>query len=352
MARAFSWMTFYNVGKKGMGLDDNAAMAFAHAQANNVIADFRPSNRPVIFQGAAGMPLGLFTTFMWNYLQRLYSLVENANIGGLINQVGLQGFLFGAESVPGVPEFIQLITSNYDGSENLVDRLHRAFGQDVTSAILNGSIASLSGVSIGPRAAVGLPFQSGIGAQAVAGFRLAGRAVNTVHETVQHTLQTGGFDPGHAAEVLARSNINKGVSNAIELAQGFSTDISGNLIERDTRDGIGIGARMLGMKPLMADELRQENVRNRSTDRIRQNLKRRLGRQLASAARRGVLDREMIETALEDYIRAGGNAENFKRFYVGQVMKATQSKVDFEIAKALRNSNDESRLARLLFLAE
>jgi hypothetical protein len=369
-ARAVSWMTMYNIGKKGLKLQDEAAMAFAHSQANNVIADFRPSNRPVVFQGAAGMPFGLFTSFMWNYLQRMYSIVETKNMGALINQVGLQATFFGAESVPGVNKALETLGTVYgDGSENLADRAHRAFGPSATEFMLNGALAHFSGVSVTPRAAIGLPGEQGFGLERqIASFRMVGRLWDTFWNEIKIVQEEERIDPGQMAEVLARANINKGISNIIELVQGRGLDARGNIIEEfkpigeviadpieaiktDARTRIAVGARALGFKPLVADELRQENRRNRTTDRIRNELKDRLSESLRSKIRRGRLSGRDVERALSHYVRAGGNPANFKRYFASQIARGTQNKLDREIADALKTSADKNRIARLLFLA-
>lgn len=357
-ARAISFMTFLNIGKKGLGLQDKAAMTFAHSQANNVIADFRPSNRPVMFQGAAGMPLGLFTTYMWNYLQRLYGMVESRQTKALVSQVGLQTFLFGAQSVPGITQYIQRFTENYDGTENIVDRLHKSIGPYATEAFLNGSISTLTGVSVGARASVGLPtlatdvLTGEAGIHDIPALRFLGRGIETVMKTVDSVVQEGGIDPAQIGTIIAQSGLNKFTSNAIEVAQGYAVDRTGNIIESNTRTALAIGSRIAGFKPLLADELREENRRNRTTERKRDALKARLADQLISKARSGKLDQTDIDDVLSDYVRAGGNAENFKRFFNSQVVKGTQNKLSLELAKALKQNNDENRVARLLFLSE
>lgn len=363
-ARAMAFMTFYNMGRRGLDLDDRAAMAFAHKQANNTIADFRPSNRPAIFQGAAGMPLGLFTTYMWNYMQRFVNLAETLGTGSAkaaALQVGLQATLFGSESLPGWDIYTNMFMDNYDGSTNIVDRLNEAFGMEAADVFLNGTVANLprlfgvaDGISIGPRAGVGLPFQSGFGAQSIAGVRLITRAAQTFGKIVDSAIQDQGIDPTRVAEILAASNMNKGLSHAIELGiTGRSQDHTGSVIEPNVSIGFNIqtGARLLGFKPLMADELRQENVRNRVTDRTRTELKARLADSLTSKIRGGRLDSNDIESAMESYVRAGGNSESFRRFFQSQVLRGTTSKIDLEKGKAIRKSADEGRLARLLYLS-
>lgn len=357
-ARGYSFMNFAYVGKKVLGLDDEAAVAFAHIQANNVIADFRPSNRPLMFQGAGGMPIGLFTTYMWNYLQRMYSMVETKQMGALISQVGLQTAFFGAESVPGVQGFISTFTENYDGSYNLVDNLNERFGHDATSFLLNGSVSSITGISFGPRASVGIPgtrlnpLSDNFYLESAPAFTTISKAAGIVNQSWDRFAETGNVDPAYMAQVFARANINKGTSNAIELMQGFAEDTQGNLIEEDTRADAGFASRALGFKPLLSDEFRQENRRNTATDAKRTELKDRLAESLRTDVRHGNLTSESLENALGNYIRAGGDPEQFRQFFKSQIVRGTQTKYDQELAEALKASYDDGRLARLLALLE
>lgn len=356
-ARASSWMTFYKIGKDGLGLEDKAAMAFAHRQSNNVIADFRPSNRPAIFQGAAGMPLGLFTTFMWNYLQRIVQMVESKSVRAGALQVGLQASLFGSESLPGWEAFTNTFMDNYDGSFNVVDRLNEVMGHTGADVFLNGTVGNLprlfgaeDGISVAPRAGVGLPFQQGFSGQSIASVRLLTRAGQTFGKVLDSVIENEGLAPEQVGEILATANINKLLSNSIELGLGHALDHNMSLIEENTRTGIGIASRVLGFKPLMTDEMRQENVRNRATERVQSELKARMGDSLQSALRNGTLDEDTVESALSNYLKAGGNAGNFRTYFQSQILAATQSQSSQEIAKALKRSYDGNRLARLLYL--
>lgn len=373
-ARGLSFMSFYRIGKQGLNLDDRAAMAFAHQQANNTIADFRPSNRPAIFQGAAGMPLGLFTTFMWNYLQRFASIIETLPVSpkqqlgsaripfsqSAFIQTGLQASLFGAETLPGWQQFTQMFVDNYDGSVSPVDRFNEAIGPMATDVLMNGTLSNIpklfgadTGISIGPRAAVGVPrlFTTGNPLQASAPLSVVNKIATTFSKVIDSQIQEKGIDTLHAAEIIGAANINKGLSNVIELTTGKSLDASGSIIEENTRSAMGIASRIAGFKPLFADELRQENVRNRSTDRVRTELKNRVANKLKSRIRNGRLTIQDVEDALDSYIRAGGNPQNFKRFFQSQVIRGTQTKIATEIEKAVRSSIDNHRIARLIYLS-
>ncbi len=370
LARATSFMTFLNIGKKGLGLQDEAAMAFAHKHANNVIADFRPSNRPAVFQGAAGMPFGLFTTFMWNYLQRLYSIVETRNVSAAINQFGLQAALFGGRSVPGAqPMLEQLGTAYGDGSENLVDRLHRAFGPEMTDLFMSGAISHFTGVGVAPRAAIGLPGSMGFGLERqAAGFRMAGKLMQTAGKEMDSVLENGGFNPVQMAEIMARANVNKMTSNLIEMALGRGQDARGNTIDEfssigeiiddpsaafidDAKTQVAIASRVLGFKSHMSDQLRHEVRHSNVTENIQGELQKRLGESLRSRAYHGSLTSEHVEGYLSSYIKAGGRAENFQKYFTSQVVNATTDKASKEIAEALKRSSNNNQLARLAFLS-
>lgn len=363
-SRAIPFLSFYKIGKDGLGLEDHAAMLFAHQQSNNVIADFRPSSRPAIFQGAAGMPLGLFTTYMWNYTQRMVDMIETAGLhvgkgysSPLAKQLALQGSLFGAQSLPGWDQFTGHFMSNYDKSNTPADRLNTAMGHTAADVFLNGTISNLpkmfgadDGIGVGARNSVGLPFQYGVGLQGAAGLRFIAKAGTMLGQMLDSIAAEHGVDPVRMAEIYAQANINKLSSNMVEWTVGHSLDSQGNVIEQDTRTLMGTASRILGFKPLFADEARQENSRNRVTDRIQGELLADLGQRLRSKFRNGSLSSNETEDALTDYVKAGGSQPYFGRFLQSQLILGTQDKTSREIAKALHGSIDQNRVGRLLYL--
>jgi hypothetical protein len=273
-------------------------------------------------------------------------------------QAGLQASLFGGETLPGWDLYVQHATANYDGDRNIVDRLNDGLGHEAASVFLNGTLSSIpklfgaeTGISIGPRAAVGLPGMNGLfSPDSVAGLRLGVRLVQTGAAVVDSAIQEGGIDGAQAASIVARMRVHKGLSNYIEYQQGFSEDSVGGLTERDTTSTMSVVSRALGFKPLYADESRQENIRNRMTDKYRQSLKARLSTSLRQKIRLGTLTDEDLEQDLDDYVRAGGDAANFTEFFNGTMLRATNSKTDMALAQSIKRSSENNRMARLLFL--
>jgi hypothetical protein len=70
-----------------------------------MIANYSPQNRPEIFQGALGAPLGLFQSFMINYYERLFRYTETKDYKRWPTSYATMAGLFGVQSVPGWQQF-------------------------------------------------------------------------------------------------------------------------------------------------------------------------------------------------------------------------------------------------------
>src|SRR3546814_710267 len=65
---------------KAQGINDvESQLSFAHNFANQTIANYDPRNRPEIFQGWLGAPIGLFQSYITNYYSRMFRLFETHN---------------------------------------------------------------------------------------------------------------------------------------------------------------------------------------------------------------------------------------------------------------------------------
>src|SRR3546814_7970758 len=58
-------------------------LSFAHNFANQTIANYDTRNRPEIFQGWLGAPIGLFQSYITNYYSRMLRLFETHNTRAL-----------------------------------------------------------------------------------------------------------------------------------------------------------------------------------------------------------------------------------------------------------------------------
>src|SRR3546814_18208870 len=80
-------MYFGRRGAKAQGINDvESQLSFAHNFANQTIANYDPRNRPEIFQGWLGAPIGLFQSYITNYYSRMFRLFETHNTRALASQ--------------------------------------------------------------------------------------------------------------------------------------------------------------------------------------------------------------------------------------------------------------------------
>lgn len=359
-SRGVAYVTGLNLAKNGLKLDDEAASLFAYNFANKTIADFRPSNRPQIFQGAAGMPLGLFTTWMWNFLQRVFSTVENKQMGAILNQVGMQYALFGSGSMPGFNSYVQTFTANYDGTSNFMDRFDRAFGSTATDVFLQGTVSNLprlfgadTGVAIYSRGDVQVPVLTRDFSVPAASFLT--NIYQATSASIKAAVQAGGIDSKQQMEILAAYSMNRAFRNGVELYTGQSVDRSGALIAQDVNTGIAAAARLIGFRTSQEEMRRAELGRIKMIDQYQADLLDGLSKQIRSDLRGGIRGSELqsnLAGYLRDYIRAGGKPQHFRSYLANQVLIGNVEKSTRELMEALRAGNRAGEAERLLLLTQ
>lgn len=352
MSRALSFTMAYGVGKRTLGLADEAAMAFAHKQANNVVGDYRIINKPQIFQGAPGMPMGLFTTWAWNYLQRVYGDLEGGRIGAVAMQGILQQLFFGAESMPGAETMIDLLTGSYDGKTNIVDKLDRSFGPIASDIIMSGSLASLSGIAVQARADITMPsvFTNAPWTQKMPALGVATDMAMGMKEAVESLVNNQGFNRNELAEIIALHSPNGFVRTMAELGMGYSVDHNRNLITEDTRTFQNIAARAVELRTQVerrkVQELRKDAI---ATAMYKERLAT-LEDQLISRIRANDLSGEDMERILQQYYKIGGT--DIKGLIRRAAIKATVEKPYQKLIEMIKANDEEAGTARLLRLYE
>jgi hypothetical protein len=352
MSRDISFMMMYRTGKKTFGLDDEAAMLFAHSHANQIVGDYRPTNRPQMFQGATGMPLGLFTTWAVNWLQRVFGDVEAGRAGAAFWQAGVQTFMFGAESLPGVSHFIDTFMTSYNGKENVVDAFDNRFGHTFSDAFFQGSLSSLTGIAIQSRADVTLPtvFSGAPLSQAIPGASVMSTLYEGLSEGFKSVRQNGGFNGREMSEIISVYGVNGAVKNLFQVMQGQAVDRHGALITEDVRSFENILPRLFELKSIREERKARELQRDRMQQEVQRSHLDRLSKQLRSAVRGRSVDRGLLESGLMDYYKAGGSPSDFKRYLRQQVLISVTEKSSRKLLEALKKSDEQGQAMRLMRL--
>ena len=350
MSRDISFRMVYNVGRKPFGLQQEEAMLFAHVHANKIIGDFRPNNRPQMFQGAAGMPIGLFTTWAINWLQRVFGDLEAGRLGAVGWQAVVQQFMFGAESLPGVSTFIEKFTTSYDGKRNVTDSMDEMYGRDFTDWFLHGSLASMTGVAVQSRADVSLP--------AIMTGESLGTAVPSV--SVMRTLyqgladsfksirENGGFNAREMSEIISVYGVNGAARNMAQMLQGQAVDRRGATINSNVRDFESSIARAFELKSMRETRKAEEIYRDRMQQITERGHIERLSKRLRAASRGGDIKPELLNDALMAYVEAGGSPDYLSRYLKEQIMVAQFDSATRMLLKALRQNDEQGKAMRLM----
>ncbi len=293
--------TNYTLGREVAGLSHADAKAFAIRQMDQVVGNYQPFNKPKLFQGAAGLPLGLFTTWITNYLQRLYGDIEGLRGSAAFWQMGLQGGLLGGESLPGWDALSNTLMASYDGEETLTARIDGAFG-GAGDWILYGALGNIpklmgadTGVAIHSRGSIGLPgVYTGGGnvVDSIPSVSVLATVGEGMLESAKSLVVNKGLNVTDQLEVLSNFGVFGSVKNTAEYALGYSVNRARELINDDTRDTMSFMARVLELKSIKE---------TKTADAL-------YGLKIASATRRGRM--EGLNRAMRSAIRGGGLTED------------------------------------------
>ena len=270
LSRAGSFMMNHAVATKMLGLKGKAAIHFAHKHTNAVVGDYRAMNKPQIFQGVAGMPFGLFSTWVWNFGQRVFGDLEGGRLGAAGMQLMMQQTMFGAESHPMSDLMLNHVTTNYDGTENIVDRLERVVGPDITNVVMNGTIAQLTGIGIQGRSSVTAPalFRGELSKDLIPALGVADTIAQGVNETIKAS-GADGLTMDKMREILSVYGVNGALKNVATHTQGYSIDRAGDMINADVNNITDAIAHSVELKSLREHERMREMSKDKRTEMVK-----------------------------------------------------------------------------------
>lgn len=344
ISRGWAHMGGYIIATEHLGMKNKTAHIFAQKFANDVIGDYRPVNRPQVFQGAVGMPLGLFQTYMWNYYQRMFNYIENKDLRSIAVQYGMQASVFGAQSVPGFDQFTEYFASAQDGEVNVIDGLRNRFGNEAADLILYGSLSNIpklfgqDGISLYSRGDVNvrrLPVLSG-DPRDIPFISFAQNTYNLINGTIDQFTEAGQFSRQQQLELIGTYSQNRPIRMLAEIAAGVSVDRRGQVISDDVRSGLSIASRLTGLRPMLETKQLEAYSRLRGVEASRGHKRLITRRGIRSAIRGNSFDSELIEESLMNYIQQGGQPQNFRAFLRDQFSAAMTNRTAAKMEEAYR----------------
>ncbi len=367
VARGISFMTGYNYGKRALGItDDDLLFAFANKFANDTIGDYSPNNRPRIFQGAVGMPLGLFMTFTWNYYQRLFGYIENAQTRALVTQFATQASVFGAQTVPGFDQYSELFFQNYDGNLNPVDAMENRFGSEFTEWFMYGTVSNLpkmfgfdDGVALYTRGDINFTkIPTILTPGDIPSVQMVKKSLDAARETFNMLRERGGFDGNQMAEIVQNYSTNRTMRSMASLFTGYVTDRRGQVVDSspsfndifkgEIQNETALFARLTGLRTLNESRRVEMNSRIKGIDLSRRYRMGALRDVLRSEFRKTKPDDDVINNAFASYIRYGGSPDYFPTWVAEQFMKSRTDKASLDAMAWINSPQKSDNVLRLM----
>lgn len=316
--------------------------AFAHDIANKMIANYNPANRPEIFQGAMGAPLGLFQSFVQNYYQRLFRYIETKDVRSFATQYAMQSALFGVTGLAGFKEAMGALewVSGEEGhpagqflGHGVLGAIPRMFGVPGVDFAARGDV-SVRVPGVGSQDLPGMAVAKKLYSGVTAGISLFSDAYPTLTRT-------------QVAEIASNMVVNRPLSGLIEqfAANGVDTDDYGQVVT-DTRNWMETTYRMLGLRSQRQAAELEAFYTDKDAAGIKAALDDKLRMSTRAAMRQGNFS--ALPQIFEKYIENGGKPSQFRRWVKENYESATTTRAERQLDKLLKNPAYFDRAQRMM----
>ncbi|WCD44278.1 putative structural protein [Polaromonas phage Tiera] len=293
-------------------LDDIGLTIFARDFMDKAVGNFHAAQRPVFFQGTAGVALGLFQTYSLTLGQNIYRHLEMKNYKALGTAGLLQSGIFGIGSMPGFNAVSQLIGANFsDNHTDLVTGTYRDLPDQMAQSVLYG-LPSLAGLGTHTRGDSNfrIPGLTGDNVVAINFAKQAAQAVGTIGTA----MGEGTGMPQAFAEALSLQSLSRPLARGAELASGYSVTRAGNTVQ--TPDEVytttGVMARVLGVRPITETRLREADNLNRYYGALDREARQKVVKSIRTGIRSGDFDDGKLAGYAEEYFRKGGTPTGWR----------------------------------------
>lgn len=290
-------------------LGDDGVTLFARDFMDRSMGNYHSAQRPVFFQGTAGVAMGLFQTYMLTLGQNIYRSLELKDYKTIGKAMLTQSTIFGGSSMPGFDIVSTAIGDHFsDDNYDLTTGSYRAVGDATATAILYGLPSSLGPAvytrgDISPRFAMPAGDFTKLAAVNMLGqtAAFAGNILNTVKDN-------GGDVTSAVAQAFSLQSVSRPLARVSELVNGYSVTQKGNTVSTPTEvyTFTGVASRILGARPTQEAKMREAEHFNTVYGQLDRANRQSVTKELKSAARNNTLTNELQEKLANNYMRKGG----------------------------------------------
>lgn len=335
---AYTAKRLTELGIKAGVITAKDADVMINAIVNRVDGTLIASQKPILFNGAIGGAVGLFQSYQFRLMQQLFRFVGEGTKKDVAYMLGLQGTLFGANSLPGfhaINEHIVGQASTNPQGRDLYDALYSGAGKHGAELLLYGLPSNLlqnnlyNRGDVSPRHPLILPTSP----SEVPAVGMLTKVYGAAKGMIQSGTETGNI--GHAILTgLERNGINRPIAGMSMLAKAAVYQ-DGNVVLRTTKDtdlvtsqllDLAQVSRLAGGKPMTeavaVDAYYRHLAFSRRTNEKIAGLSQRIRQELQA----GATTQELMDEYLGEFVKTGRKQEDFSKWMMSVIKKATDEK--------------------------
>lgn len=318
---------------------------YINSFVSRVHGNYLANQRPHLFQGPVGQAISLFQTYQFNIMQNMVRYVGQGDKTAAAMLLGLQNTIFGLQANPGFyilnaaigsmnPEHQDIVSATrgflntevidpVDGKPVRMTNIANWVLYGLGSNVLQTSLYNRGDLT--PRYVTVVPTQL----SDVPGIAIPVKAISAFYQTASNIVKGGNMQQS-LLDGLAHFGANRPLSGLAQLAQGYRTTGSGNLISAySDLDGWTVAAKLAGGEELNRAVALDAYYRNLAYKKKDQDTINQLGEAVKTTMYKGQSPtEEQVTSFMNQYTRAGGSPHGFNRWMQNKFKNANESQIN------------------------
>ena len=334
---------------KALQLNPAELQMFKFKFSSSVNANYIAAQKPRLFQGAAGIAMSLYQSYMFHTMSNLFRYAEHGTKSAPAMFAALNSTFFGAQSLPGfnyINENIIAKHGNYN--TDAYGAAAAAFGQSQNrdladfvmygagAVLLQGNMYTRGGLT--PRSPILIPSSVEDVPLAQAMMKFGGSVYETSSRIVHGAPIASSLWDG-----LVNLGLNRPLTGMVDVLRKKSVDGQySTVMFHDDVWSYASAVRALGMRPLNEQVGRDYMSRQMAYKANDAEMKKRLGKEIRilQTHNPSVLDDpEFTQKLALRYQKAGGSPDRFDQFLADQLAKGNNDLYDRLEGTVRRNAD-------------
>lgn len=325
------------------GMGEEEVMTLASSMIDKVIGQYRTVARPGMFNGVVGQAVGLYQTYMFNWMNNALHWGMAGDKKNLAILGAMQGSVYGLRSFPGFSTFNQMIGETNRSNEDFYSMTNASTPGSVGSYIMYGLGSHVLGIPIDLFSRGDMAVRNSLVVPTTVNDIPAVSVISSALGNIVNTIKLLTNDSVPAKQALyfglAHNGLNRplqGIGNIL-LGQTTTKDATpylknANYIEENGLDELSYSsmfARFLGTKPLDEAILLDQMFRTKAYQASARDQAEQIGMGIKLKIASGLpVTGEDFDNFSLQYERSGNDVQNFNAFFARQMVTANQSLLD------------------------